>query len=102
MFNFLWRGSKDSFHFDLCRWYTLEKPKSYGGWGFHNIFHFNKYLASNTLWRVSMGDGIWHEVIKEKYLPSTTITNWLRSPTFNMTIVSKTWGGLLKSIHLIT
>jgi hypothetical protein len=102
MFNFLWRGNMDSFHFHLCRWDTLAKPKSYGGWGFRNIFHFSKSLATNTLWRVLMGVGIWHEVIKDKYLPSTTIINWLRSPTFNMTTVSKIWGGLLKSIHLIT
>jgi len=48
-----------------------------------------------------MGVGIWHEVTKDKYLPSTTIINWLRLPTFNMTTVSKIWGDLLKSIHLI-
>jgi hypothetical protein len=58
MFNFLWSGNMDSSHFHLCRWDTLAKPKSYGGSGFRNIFHFSKSLVANTLWRVLMGVGI--------------------------------------------
>jgi hypothetical protein len=81
---------------------SLAKPKSHGGWGFQNIFLFSKSLAANTLWRVLMGIGIWHDVIKDKYLSSHMIINWLRSPSFSPTTVSKIWGGLLKSIHLIT
>jgi hypothetical protein len=81
---------------------TLAKPKKYGGWGFCNIFHFNKALAANTLWRVLTRDGIWHNVIKDKYLPFSTVTNWLRSPSFNLTTTSRIWSNLLKSVHLIT
>jgi len=49
-----------------------------------------------------MGVGIWHDVIKDKYFPSSKVIKWLRSPTFSPIVVSKIWGGLLKSIHLIT
>jgi hypothetical protein len=102
MFNFLWRGNMDFPHLHLCIWVSPAKPKSYGGWGLCNIFHFSKSLVANTLWRVLMGIGIWHDVIKDKYFPSSTVINWLRSPTFSLTTISKIWGGLLKSIHLIT
>jgi hypothetical protein len=41
MFNFLWNGNNETQHFHLCRWESLSKPKKCGGWGFHNLFHFN-------------------------------------------------------------
>jgi hypothetical protein len=88
MFNFLWNGSSENYHYHLCRWETLTKPKNCGGWGFCNIFHFNKALATNTLWRVLTQDGIWHRVIKDKYLPYVTVTNWLRSTTFQQSTTS--------------
>jgi hypothetical protein len=102
MFNFLWNGNSETHHYHLCRWETLSKPKKCGGWGFHNIFHFNKALAANTLWRVLMRDGIWHKVIKDKYLPFTTVINWFRSTSFQQTMASRIWNSLLKSVHLIT
>jgi hypothetical protein len=52
LFNFLWNGNADTNHFHLSRWETLARPKSLGGWGFLNIFTFNKALAASTLWRV--------------------------------------------------
>jgi hypothetical protein len=71
---------------------SLALPKSHGGWGFQNIFLFSKSLAANTLWRVLMGIGIWHDVIMDKYLASTSIIKWYRSQTFNSTSVSR-FGG---------
>jgi hypothetical protein len=79
MYNFLWNGNSETHHYHLCRWETLAKPKHSGGWGFQNIFSFSKALAANTLWRVLMKDGIWQKVIKDKYLPFTTVKNWFRS-----------------------
>jgi hypothetical protein len=49
-----------------------------------------------------MCDGIWHRVIKDKYLPHTIVLNWFRSPTFHQKATSRIWYGLLKSVHLIT
>jgi hypothetical protein len=76
--------------------------KSFGGWGLRNIFHFNRALAANSLWRVLTKQGIWHKVIKDKYLPYTSITTWLRSTSTTQPMASQTWKNLTKSLPLIT
>jgi hypothetical protein len=48
-----------------------------------------------------MKNGIWHRVIKDKYLPHGTMTRWLRSATTSTTQGSQTWRNLLKSLHII-
>jgi hypothetical protein len=102
MFNFLWKGNSDSNHYHLCRWDVLSRPKSCGGWGFRNLSHFNSALNANTLWRVLTRDGIWHKIIKDKYLQHSTIVNWLRSTSFKQNYASRIWNNLLKYVHLIT
>jgi hypothetical protein len=91
VFTFLWSGSSDKHHYHLCRWENIAKPKLFGGWGLRNIFLFNRSLAANSLWRVLMKDGIWHRVIKDKYLPYCSVSTWLRSTTQRMTYASQTW-----------
>jgi len=102
MFNFLWNGSSETYHYHLFRWETLTKPKNCGGWGFRNVFHFNKALAANSLRKVLTQDGIWHRVIKDKYIPYVTATNWLISATFQQSPASRIWKSLLRSTHLLT
>jgi hypothetical protein len=72
MFNFLWKGNSDSKSFHLCKWERLTIPKCYGGWGLRNLIDFNKALAAHTLWRVLKNEGIWHNIIVDKYLPHST------------------------------
>jgi hypothetical protein len=102
MFNFLWNGNSETKHYHLCRWDVLSRPKFCGGWGFRNLFHFNTALNANTLWRVLNREGIWHNIIKDKYLHNTTIINWFRSVSFKHNSTSRIWNSLLKSVHLIT
>jgi hypothetical protein len=78
------------------------KTKSFGGWGLRNIFHFNRVLAANSLWSVLTKEGIWHKVIKDKYLPYSSISTWLRSASTAQPLASQTWKNLLKSLPLIT
>jgi hypothetical protein len=101
MINFLWNGNRDTKHYHLCKWDLISLPKRHGGWGLRNIMDFKLALAANSLWRVLTSSGIWHRVIKYKYLPHSTIKNWFRSPTFQQKSTSSIWGGLLKSVHLI-
>jgi len=58
IFDFLWLGGGVTQHFHLCNWEAISKLKSYGGWGIRNIFHFNRALVSNSLWRVLKKQGI--------------------------------------------
>jgi ribonuclease HI len=71
------------------------------GLGFLNSFDFSKALAAHSLWRVITSGGIWHRIIKDKYLIHLTVTQWLRSPTFYQKAISKIWRGLIASMHLI-
>jgi len=64
---------------NLYNWETIAKPKKAGGWGLQNIFLFNKALVVNTLWRVLTKAGMWHNVIKDKYLPYILVATWFRS-----------------------
>ena len=102
MFNFLWNGNSETNHYHLCRWDILSRPKSYGGWGFRNLSLFNSSLNANTLWHVLNRDGIWHKIIKNKYLHNSTIINWFCSATFKHNSASRICNNLLKSVHLIT
>jgi hypothetical protein len=58
MFSFLWSRCSEKQHLHPCRWEKIAKPKLFGGWGLQNIFHFNRALVANSLWRVLMKDGI--------------------------------------------
>lgn len=49
-----------------------------------------------------MKDGIWHKVIKDKYLPYVSVATCLRSATVIQPPASQTWKNLLKSLPLIT
>jgi hypothetical protein len=101
MINFLWKGNHDTKHYHLCKWDMISLPKCDRGWGLQNIMDFNHALAVNSLWRVLTSTCIWHHTINDKYLPQSTIKNWLRSPTLQQKYSSSIWGGLLKSVHLI-
>jgi len=74
-YNFLWSRCVEKTHFHLCSWDLLAKLKHKGGWGIINIFHFNRALAANSLWRVLAKEGIWHSVIKDNYLPHCSVAN---------------------------
>jgi len=101
MIKFLLNGNRDTKHFHLCKWDLISLPKRHEGWGLQNFMDFKHALAANSLWRVLTSSGIWHRVIKYKYLPHTTIISWFRSHTFQQRSASSIWGRLLKSIHLI-
>jgi hypothetical protein len=57
----------------LVKWEDLAKPKSYGGWGVKNQMVFSRALATNNLWHCLMKEGLWHRVLKDKYLTSFTV-----------------------------
>jgi hypothetical protein len=79
VFNFLWDGKRKKKGFHLCNWQLIARPKKYGGWGLRNLFSFSRAMATNTLWRALMLDGLWHRVLKDKYFPYVSVARWLRT-----------------------
>ena len=100
-FSFLWSWEKFSTFYHMCNWETLAKPKIFGGWGIRNIYLFNKSMVENNLWQVLMKDGIWHRVIKDKYIPYSSVFTWLRSTTQRTPNASRDWRNPVKSINVI-
>jgi len=49
-----------------------------------------------------MKGGIWHRVVKDKYLLFCSVATQIRSVSFCTLVASNTWKNLLKSVHLIT
>jgi len=78
------------------------KPKPQGGWGIKILSLFNRALAVNTLWCCVMKDDLWHRVLLDKYLPSTTIVAWLKSTSKLQHNVSIFWHILVKLVEVIT
>jgi hypothetical protein len=57
---------------------------------------FNKSLAANTLWRVLTKVGIWHDVIKDKYLPYSLVETWFRLISKSQGSTSLIWKNMIK------
>jgi len=85
----------------LCNWETIARPKKAGGWGLRNIFFLNNALAANTLWRGLTKVGIWHNVIKDKYLPYSSVSTWFRTINRSQGLASPIWKNILKAILLL-
>lgn len=47
-------------------------------------------------------EGIWHLVIKDKYLPHCSVVTWFRTTNNTARAASQTWKNLVKSVNLIT
>jgi hypothetical protein len=48
-----------------------------------------------------MKNGIWHQVIKDKYLPHGSVTTWLRSTSSITSQGSQTWKNILNTLPLV-
>jgi hypothetical protein len=91
IFSFLWSDMRGKKHYHLCRWESITKTKRFGGWGLRNLQLFNSifvgkhFMESFTeIWH------LWHRVIKDKYLPYSSVSTWLRSTTVHTSRASQT------------
>jgi hypothetical protein len=100
-FNFLWSGCSDHSRQHLYNWQDLAKPKQKGGWGFQNIFFSAKLLLPVPSGVLTL-PGIWHSIIKDKYLSHHSINSWLHLETASSRSTSFIWRNLSKSKHLLT
>jgi hypothetical protein len=101
IFHYLWNGRLDSYQYHLCRWDLLARPKKNGGLGFRNLYHFNLALNAATLWRLLTHQSVWHQIVMDKYLKTSSLVNWLRQPQHNRRAVSRLWSSLLRSLSVI-
>jgi hypothetical protein len=63
---------------------------------------FQPSTCANSLWRVLTTPGIWHSIIKDKYLSHYTVSSWLLTDTTTTRAVSLFWKNLTKSKDWLT
>jgi ribonuclease HI len=101
IFSFLWSGSKKNKGYHLCKWESISKPKSMGGWGLRHLPFFYRALSANTFWRILMKPGLWSLVIKAKYFPSLPVHIWIRSASDRPNRGSIIWKHLSLTLPII-
>jgi hypothetical protein len=101
IFSFLLSGCSERKQLHLCNWDTIARPKKAGGWGVQNMAFLNKALEVKTLWRGLTKAGIWHKVLKDKYLPYLSMSTWFRLDNRNHGEFSPVWRNILKALPLL-
>ena len=75
----------------MTKWEVECTPKNQGGLGVLNLDVYNKCLLSKWLLKLLNGDGVWQQLLKNKYLRDKTLTQ-----VQYMSGDSQFWTGLMK------
>jgi hypothetical protein len=76
--------------YSLTKWEILCQPKEQEGLGIINLDIQNKCLLSKWLLRLCNEDGMWQQLIRNKYLKNATLGQVCKKPG-----VSPFWSGLM-------
>ncbi|CAN6182020.1 unnamed protein product [Urochloa humidicola] len=88
---FFWQSEEHKKKYRLTKWSVICTPKDQGGLGVLNLNVQNKCLLSKWLCKLINGDGVWHNLLRRKYLRDRTITQVQHMPGD-----SQFWTGLMK------
>jgi len=100
-FSYLWSGNKETRKMPWVRWGRIALPKSLGGWGLKNIFHFSKALAGKVVWRLLTTTSLWTRVLIKKYLAPHTIQDWIRMDDKKSKGGSIIWKAIIMAFEII-
>jgi hypothetical protein len=84
------QGDDHKKKYRLAKWGIIYKPKDHGGLGGLNLELQNKCLLSKWLFCLINSDGAWHQLIRNTYLVSKTITQITK-----LSSDSQIWRGLM-------
>ena len=71
---FFWQGDGHKRKYRLSKWDILCRPKEQGGLGIMDLKVRNKFFLSKWLFKLTNEDGIWQQILRNKYLKSKTLT----------------------------
>jgi hypothetical protein len=91
---FFWQCDGHKKKYRLARWSILCAPKDQGGMGILNIELQNKCLLSKWLFKLINEDGVWQNLLRNKYLRNKTISQLEHKPED-----SQFWTGLMSVKH---
>jgi hypothetical protein len=71
---FFWQGGNSKMKYRLARWHSVCQPKALGGLGVSNLAVKNIFLLSKWLYKLLNEDGMWQQLLKNKYLGDKSLT----------------------------
>ncbi|WVZ62463.1 hypothetical protein U9M48_012212 [Paspalum notatum var. saurae] len=71
---FYWQNDEHKKKYRLLKWVTLCQPKDMGGLGIQNLDIQNKCLLSKWLFKLLNEDGLWQNLLRNKYLRNKTLS----------------------------
>jgi hypothetical protein len=79
---FFWQTDENRTKYRLDNWNIICRPKDQGGLGIKSLELKNKCLLSKWLYRLAVErDGVWLQLLRNKYLHSKTLTQVTAQPT---------------------
>ena len=78
---FYWQNDQHKRKYRLVKWEVMCQPKDQGGLGIHNLEIQNKCLLSKWLFKLLNEDGLWQELLRNKYIKNKTLGSCEKKPT---------------------
>ena len=71
---FFWQNDQHKKKYRLVKWNILCQPKDLGGLGIQNLDIQNKCLLSKWLFKLVNEEGLWQDLLRNKYLKNKTLS----------------------------
>ena len=78
---FFWQNDQHKRKYRLTKWSIICRPKDQGGLGVEVLSIKNKCLLSKWLFKILSEEGVWQELIQNKYLRDKTLAQVSAKPT---------------------
>nr|XP_051221032.1 uncharacterized protein LOC127339195 [Lolium perenne] len=91
---FFWQSDENKKKYRLTKWNIVCRPKDQGGLGIEVLEIKNRCLLSKWLFKLLNEDGVWQELLHNKYLAHKTLSQVEAKPTD-----SPFWKGLMEVKH---
>jgi hypothetical protein len=88
---FFWQSDGHKRKYRLTKWNIICRPKDQGGLGIEVLEIKNKCLLSRWFQKILAEEGVWHELIQNKYLHSRSLSQVTSKPAD-----SPFWKGLMR------
>ena len=88
---FFWQSDEHIKKYRLTKWNIICRPRDQGGLGFEVLDIKNKCLLSKWLFKLMNEQGVWQELLRNKFLYSKTLSQVAAKP-----LDSPFWKGLMQ------
>jgi len=69
---FFWQNDRHKKKYRLVKWNTLRQPEEQGGLEIQDLDIQNKCLLNKSLYKLCNEEGLWQELLRNKYLKNRT------------------------------